>query len=173
MLGQWIIDEEGVESRDGRIRGLGLLPVSSRFASRKQTHQVTGKVVATDGFLEGAAGLELEGYEIHMGETYQKGPEHSDSVPFELTRRSSKDEVVADGFVGHGRWVVGTYVHGLFHNTELRRSILARVGARKGTELTFTDDEFSQSAEYDKLVETVRGSLDMDDLYRIVGLRGE
>ena len=172
MLGQWIIDEEGVESRDGRVRGLGLLQVSTRFASRKQTHQVTGTVTAGDGLLEGAAGLELEGYEIHMGETSPEEPAYSDSAPFELMRRSGEDEVVADGFMGHGGWVVGTYVHGLFHNTDLRRSILARVAERKGAELTFTDDEFSQSAEYNRLAETVRDSLDMDELYRIVGLRG-
>ena len=70
-------------------------------------------------------------------------------------------------------WIMGTYLHSLFHNTELRRCILARIAERKGLSLIFEQDTFSQSDEYDKLAGLVRLNLDIDAFYRIIGLRHE
>jgi len=168
MLGRAIHDPTGIESRLGEVAGLGLLPVVTRFDSHKETHQVSGLVAADHGLLKGARGLELEGYEIHMGSSDTKG---GGPAPFDLSRRSGGQTAEGDGAISADGWTLGTYVHGLFHNAELRRCILRRLAERKGVVLPPSDAAFSQSAEYDKLAELLRESLDMDAVYRAAGLK--
>jgi adenosylcobyric acid synthase len=139
MLGRAILDPLGIESSENEVRGLGLLPVVTRFSAEKQTHRVSGTVEADYGLLEGACGLPLSGYEIHMGTTVlepSSGP-GSPSVPFRVSIRSEASVDAADGSLSSAGWVMGTYVHGLFHSPELRRSMLRRLAAR-GTQGTDT-----------------------------------
>jgi cobyric acid synthase len=65
---------------------------------------------------------------------------------------------------------MGTYIHGLFHSPELRRSMLRRLAARKGRTLSLEEDAFSQSREFDKLADLVRESIDMDAVRLLTGL---
>jgi adenosylcobyric acid synthase len=66
--------------------------------------------------------------------------------------------------------MVGTYVHGLFHNAAIRHCILRQVAARKGASLPLKQNGFTQSQEYDKLADLLRQSLRMEAVYRITGL---
>ncbi len=167
MLGRLLLDPDHVESGEDAAPGLGLLPVATRFARTKQAHQVAGHVVAGHGLLEGAAGLPFQGYEIHMGTTQ---PLEDATFPMRVTRRSGRQTDSGDGCLSQDGWVLGTYVHGLFHNAPLRHSILRQVAARKGLSLALKEDGFSQSREYDRLADLVRSSLDMGRVYRIAGL---
>jgi adenosylcobyric acid synthase len=68
---------------------------------------------------------------------------------------------------------LGTYVHGLFHNTELRRAMLKELARRKGVRLPESPDsngELDLDREYDRLADWVRSSLDMDLVYELAGL---
>ena len=65
---------------------------------------------------------------------------------------------------------LGTYLHGLFHNREVRRSILACAGARRGLSLPTGHDDIEPSAEYDKLASLVREHLDLGLIYALTGL---
>ena len=174
MLGQRVVDHGGIESTQPSTPGLGLLPVVTEFADRKETRQVRGTVAADRGLLRGARGLPVEGYEIHMGTTRveRDGGGESSEVAFRLSSGSGDDAQRDDGYVSPGGWVLGSYMHGLFHNTELRQAILARVAARRGISLDLGADGFSQAGEYDKLADLVRDSLDMHALYDILGLPG-
>ena len=67
MMGKRILDPHRVESGREATEGLGLLPVTTIFATTKETHRVVGEVMANSGVLRGARGLPVEGYEIHMG----------------------------------------------------------------------------------------------------------
>jgi adenosylcobyric acid synthase len=166
MLGRTILDPDGVESDRPEIDGLGLLPVTTTFVGRKETVRVTGSVAAGRGLLAGAEGLPLEGYEIHMGVTEGNVEDH----PFRtagLATTSERD----DGCLSADGWTAGTYIHGLFHNTALRRSVLNRLAERKGVSLSFEDDDFSQSAEFDKLAALIRDSIDVAAVYRAAGLK--
>ena len=50
MLGELLVDEEGVEAAPGtRTPGLGLLPVETRFVGTKTTRQASGEVLAGAG----------------------------------------------------------------------------------------------------------------------------
>ena len=73
MLGQKILDPQGVESAEAEVSGLGLLDVVTTFAPEKSTRQVRARVLSDLGLLSGTKGQELEGYEIHMGQTDSRG----------------------------------------------------------------------------------------------------
>ncbi|MCW2495213.1 cobyric acid synthase [Jatrophihabitans sp.] len=101
MLAESIDDE--VESRQGRVDGLGLLPTSVRFARAK----TLGHPVAE------ALGETVRGYEIHHGIVDVCGGE-----PF------------LEGCRVGSVW--GTSWHGIFDNDAFRRAFLAMVAAHTG-----------------------------------------
>ena len=170
MLGEAILDPLGVESDNPEVRGLGLLSVTTTFVPEKETHQVAGTSASNIGLLAGSDGLSFEGYEIHMGNSRSSGEASENNRPFRIATRSGVPVDGFDGALSEDGWVLGTYVHGLFLNTELRRSIFSRIAARKGVKTDFAADDFSQSEEFDKLATLIRNSLDMDAIYAIAGL---
>ena len=171
MLGRRVLDPEHVESERDEVTGLGLLPIVTRFGGHKETHQVSGRVAADHGLLEGSAGTAFEGYEIHMGTTVEG--ECSGATAFRLTERSGQASSAPDGCASESGWVLGTYVHGLFHNDRLRRNILEAVARRKGVSLPSGADAFDQSREYDKLADLVRSHVDMGAIYGMAELSFE
>ena len=168
ILGQTLLDPEHVESTQAHADGLGLLPVSTTFLPDKTTHQVQGSVQASHGLLAGAAGLPVTGYEIHMGRTVGEGID----APFRINERSRSQCDELDGCMDASGNVLGTYMHGLFHNEALRRSILATLAAKKGVSLSLDGSVVSREAEYDKLAELVRGTLDMRLVYAVLDAEG-
>ena len=162
MLGRRILDPHHAESRREEVEGLGLLPVTTAFASTKETHRVTASVVGGRGLLEGCGGAEIEGYEIHMGRTETAG-----EAPFRVTTRSSRAVDSLDGATDAEGCTLGTYIHGLFHNDALRRSLLRRLAEWKGVAL---DPAAGIDAEYDKLAAFVREHLDIRLISSIAGL---
>ena len=169
MLGQTLRDPDHVESSITEMEGLGLLPISTVFRGTKETHRVKGRIAASVGILSGAAGLPVQGYEIHMGQTVQ----HGGAAPVRIEERSDAPVTGAgawDGAIDSTGMVLGTYLHGLFHNGELRRSVLNELARRKGVSLPTAANDLDLDLEYDRLAEWVRSSLDMDLVYRMAGL---
>jgi adenosylcobyric acid synthase len=164
MLGTVLQDPDGVESERAQVAGLGLLPVTTTFAQQKTTHQVTAQVIADVGLLSGATGLAIRGYEIHLGQTAADDP-----TPLQLRERSGAPIAVGDGALGHGGWVWGTYIHGLFHNNALRRRVLTNLAARKGARLEDERAGLDREAQYDRLAACLREHLDMPLIGDIVG----
>ena len=168
MLGRALLDPDGVESSRTESRGLGLLQASATFVKQKSTHQVKGKVDGRRGLLSGCQGAEVTAYEIHMGITTS----HDDlSQPFIIETRSGRSTKFSDGSMDGEGLTLGTYLHGLFHNRAVRRSILECAARRKGVALSDAGEEIEPSAEYDKLAALVREHLDMKLLYSVTGLK--
>lgn len=163
MLGERILDPEGVESSQDEVKGLGLLPVTTVFGGTKATQQVEGTVSMSAGLLASCEGVHIKGYEIHMGTTDGGGL-------FALDRRSGVAVSERDGAMDVEGKTLGTYMHGLFHNREFRRAVLGQLAAWKGVVLP-AGDEVDLDAEYDKLAALVRANVDMEALYRVAGLR--
>ena len=164
MLGRSIRDPLGVESPAGeRLPGLGLLAVSTEFEEAKTTRQVSGEALAGPGFLSGAAGKQVTGYEIHMGHS------EPDGEPGRSVFRLAGGDAV-DGAVDASGRIWGTYLHGVFDNEGFRRAWLRSLGW-VGTEGAM-DLAARREADYDRLAASVRRSLDMARLRRIVGLPG-
>ena len=165
MLGQRIDDPEHVESEFSHQEGLGLLPITTTFLPDKETNQIKGKVIADSGLLGEAVDTCFEGYEIHMGRTKSEGGK----AAFRIWERSGQACDIPDGCLDDSGRVLGTYIHGLFHNKELRRSILRCIASNKGCSITLANAE--EQRDYDRLAGLVRGSLDMDLVYGIIGLQ--
>ncbi len=168
MLGRALLDPDGVESPRAETTGLGLLPTSTTFLREKSTHQVRAKVVRGKGLLSGCMGSELTAYEIHMGVTSSNGIDN----PFVIESRSGRSINLPDGALDPESLTLGTYLHGLFHNRNVRRSILECAARRRGVSLSTNGSEIEPSVEYDKLAALVREHLDMGLVYRVMGLSG-
>ena len=169
MLGNKLYDPEGVESTVKEMDGLGLLAMDTVFAGHKETHRVRGKVVQDTGLLAGGKGLSLQGYEIHMGRTTAE----NGRAAFNIEDRSDvpvTQDTAFDGALASSGRVLGTYIHGLFHNGELRRCILQALARAKGITLPPFVGDHSIDHEYDKLADWVRASLNMDLIYQMSGL---
>ena len=180
MLGRRLADPDRVESSITELPGLGLLPVETVFQGTKETHRIEGVIApgAAVGLLAGAAGLPVRGYEIHMGRT-TGAPDagagaagETLAAPLRIHYRADAPAAGLsdpDGAVDAEGRVLGTYVHGLFHNAELRQAILQTLARRKGMTLP-PDPGLDLDREYDRLADWVRGSLDMELVYRLAGL---
>jgi adenosylcobyric acid synthase len=169
MLGSRILDPDKIESQHSEMTGLGLLSVTTQFAEVKETHRIRGEVVRNGGLLAGAEGAPISGYEIHMGRTWGEGI----GSAFRIDDRS--DVIVdrsnsGDGALDASGWVLGTYIHGLFHNARLRRALLQALARRKGASLPLQPADLAFDQEYDKLADWVRSSLKMDLVYQMAGL---
>ena len=163
MLGEKILDPQGVESPHHETAGLGLLPVVTEFAPEKSTRQVRATVMADLGLLAGAAGLEVGGYEIHMGQTRVA----SGAPAFHVCATPEGPADYADGVLDSRGMVMGTYLHGLFYNDAFRQAFLNNLRRLYGLAES-NGATVSRDRDYDKLADLVRGSLDMPQVYRIL-----
>ena len=156
ILGERVKDPYGIESDIKEIPGLGILDTETVMEKEKNTIQYTGKLVNTKGILEGLDGTEIKGYEIHQGVTV--GNESS------VTEDDHIVAVVKDN-------IFGTYLHGIFDNEKVTRTILNRIRDKKGMEQLgegITFDEYRER-EFDKLEKVVRENIDIKKIYEILG----
>lgn len=174
MLGQEVSDPDGIEQK-GTIRGLGLLPTRTVFDKEKTRTRVQGRFLATEGILKELSGTELEGYEIHMGETFLL--DHSKSL-VEFADIADKNGSGASGNSGNVRVdgaqcgnVYGCYVHGIFDAAGCAKGFLSALLKKKGydpSDVQVTDWKAYKEGQYDKLADIIRESLDMERIYQII-----
>ena len=160
MLGRRIVDPEGVESPGVETPGLALLGVDTVFAGRKRTVRVSGE---TAGAALVPAGVELRGYEIHMGRTSRA----RDVRPFARLRAAAGGAAHPDGAVSAGGLVCGTYVHGLFDAPPFRAALLNRLRLAAGLPPRPATRNIS---DIERLADHVEAHLDMARLDAIAGL---
>lgn len=165
MLGQRVLDPDRVESPLTEVEGLGLLPVQTVLSGAKVTQRVTGMVATPRGLLGAVGEGRLMGYEIHVGDTEALAP-----ISPALWLRRSGGEEVADGCIDERGGILGTYVHGLLDNREVRSSVIEfLVRRRKLWAGTARAAYFDRQAEYDRLADVVRRSLDLQAIYELIG----
>jgi len=162
MLGKSIDDPDRVESKEGNVTGLGLLDNKTVFDHAKTTTQVKARVTADDGLLKGMKGIDIAGYEIHMGQTSSQ-----DCLPaFQVMETPQGKADYFDGTIsGDGR-VLGTYIHGLFHNSDFTHAFLNGLRQRRGLSAA-PATSISRQEQYDKLANMIRQNLDMSQVYKI------
>jgi adenosylcobyric acid synthase len=163
MLCRKLCDPWNVE-QGGEMAGLGLINAETVFEKQKIRTRVNGRFDKLSGIFAGLSGKSFEGYEIHMGITTSSAPQNHIST---LTTPDGGTKV--DGLCCNN--VYGSYVHGLFDNEEVLNGIAKALMEGKG--LTYDQEQsFDVAAhkerEYDKLADTLRKSLDMDKVYRIL-----
>ena len=162
MLGKNIHDPYKVESPEDNIAGLGLLDNETTFNRDKTTTQVKAQVIADDGLLKGLKGLEVTGYEIHMGQT-----ENQDYLPaFQVLETPQGKADYFDGAIDSNGRIFGTYIHGLFHNTDFTHAFLNRLRQLRGLPAAAAMS-VNRQEQYDKLAKIIRQNLDMSQVYKI------
>jgi len=114
MLTRHIIDKYGVEERRGVYQGLGFIPTDTHFLNTKVTQYSRGHIVK---HLPHIGGIPVEGYEIHHGQT-------TTHKPFAIL--GGKE----DGY--YDNRIVGTYLHGLFHNKAFSEQFFNMVRRERG-----------------------------------------
>jgi len=163
MLGDTLIDE--VESGLGTLPGLGLLNTVTRFAPHKTTTQATATLNdALPGLLAAASGMNLRGYEIHMGETTL-----SDGAR-PLMQLCKNGLFSADGAVSEDGLVFGTYLHGLFDSDDFTRALVNTLRERKGLAALDSDFHYARykAQQFDILAESMRQHIDLEKIYTIM-----
>ncbi|MGN0321729.1 MAG: cobyric acid synthase [Oliverpabstia sp.] len=165
MLGETLADPEGVEA-GGSMKGMGLLPMDTVFASEKTRTRVSGVFQNVAGDLQEISGTVLEGYEIHMGvSTLREGSGTLTMIQDHAATTDQKD----DG--AYCKNVYGTYVHGVFDKEEVAKAVIAALGRKKGIntdEITGVDFQEFKETQYDILADALREHLDMKKIYSIL-----
>jgi len=153
MLGADIADPHGLESDHKSIPGLGFLNVTTVLALEKTLSRVTSTHLES--------GFTVQGYEIHHGKS---GP--SNAKP--LLRQS---DGTMDGVRSPDGRVWGTYMHGIFDSDEFRRWFIDRLRTRRGlSPKEKVCARYDIEPALDRLADSVRHSIRMDQIYRIIGL---
>ncbi|CAN7513858.1 cobyric acid synthase [Agrobacterium tumefaciens] len=144
MLGKTVADPDGIEGPPATVTGLGLLDVDTVLTGDKRLVSVRGS--SFDG-------IDLSGYEMHVGETKSA----ADSLPFSMIGG------YADGTISPDGRAFGTYIHGLFADDRQRSAWLQRLGGEH-TQLNY---DAQIEAVLDRLAAHMEEHLDLDRLLSI------
>ncbi|MBU6224362.1 MAG: cobyric acid synthase [Burkholderiales bacterium] len=113
ILGEALVDAHGV---DGNAAGLGLLPLVTTFEPLKTVKRTLAKFAHVRGVLSALSGIELSGYEIHHGQTVA----HTDRLPNGNGIHEIATNLAWQNAAGN---VTGIYLHGLFENPAVLKSL--------------------------------------------------
>lgn len=147
MMGREIHDPEHVEGSVESMHGLGILPVATTISEEKRTVQ--------SEFIFRSEKEICKGYEIHMGTTELLG-----GSPLSIL----KDGTLDGCFLNEKTW--GTYLHGIFDNATVVRSILKMAG-KEASFQEFNLQEY-KNEQYNKLADHIRTSCDMEYIYQVM-----
>lgn len=161
MLGEQIADPKGVEE-GGSLRGMELLPIMTELKEEKVRCQTKGRLPELTGIFSDLSGLDYIGYELHMGKT-------DFTEPVNKADANKEDQIQAKVMVcGSHQNVYGTYVHGIFDQGGIATAVVQALAEKKGIlieEGAFEDYQSFKEKQYDKLADTLRGCLNMEEVY--------
>lgn len=150
MLGNSLKDPYNIE-HGGEMSGLGLLNTETVFEKEKVRIRVSGNLPKVSGIFSGLSNAEYEGYEIHMG-------------------ISKNDNVIVNN-----KNVYGSYIHGIFDRDTVSKEIIKALLQEKGLTYqnirSFDIKEYKET-QYNLLAESVRESLDMKYIYKVINEGG-
>jgi adenosylcobyric acid synthase len=142
MLGQEIIDEDGIEGKAGRHKGLGHLDVVTIMKPEKRLALTQAHAIATSDT--------VSGYEIHIGQT--TGPD--------CAHGWLEVGGAMHGAANPSGRVQGCYLHGLFTSDSFRQSYFNGLGLA----VSHMSYEDGVDQTLDALVDHLETHLDLDTL---------
>ena len=154
FLGGSISDPYAIESGGETVNGLNLIPVDTTMASEKTLKAVVGKHIDS--------GLSVKGYEIHHGKTEGEN----------LAACVVRDDGEVIGVKSSEGLLWGTYLHGIFDADEFRRWLVDRLRIRRGiAPKGYVCASYNLEPALDRLADAVRKSVQIDEIYKVMGLR--
>lgn len=150
MLGQVISDPYQTESSLGERAGLGLLDMTTVLAKEKSLIRKKG--------VHRPSGEQVSGYEIHHG--------ISTASPYALFHFADGSSC---GRAHENVW--GCYLHGVFDSDGFRRYYIDQLRVQKGlAPIEKVLAPYDLEAAFDRLADSLRESLEMDQIYKLLGL---
>lgn len=149
ILGKVIHDPLAIESETASTTGLGLLDIETTLEKHKQLFNVTGTLLAD--------GSEVSGYEIHAGITTGPG----------LGRPFAQLDKRTDGAISEDNHVIGTYLHGLFENSETLHSLLGWAGLN---DIEHEDYHQRREDDINRLAVAIEQHLDMSFINKLLNI---
>ncbi|MCK0162497.1 cobyric acid synthase [Marinobacter sp. S6332] len=156
MLGEQVADPNGLEGNAGSTEGLGLLEMTTTMVAGKQLKEVHGILnLQASGQAKEAV---FSGYEMHNG--VSEGAAFA--RPLGQVKGKLEGAVSADGLVA------GTYIHGIFDQSEACDVLLQWAGLH--TSGAAVDYQQHRLEQLDRLADQVEQCLDTDWLCDLLQL---
>lgn len=177
MLGERIIDEEGVEAPAGTVEpGLAVLPVETHFAPLREKVTEQSRCQIAPGALRGLfaemQGQRFQGYQIHAGRSLAHTLVQG-TTALHMADGNSLDDG-PDGWLSADGWQAGCYVHGLFENEAFRHGLLTALRQRRSPNgVPFQMGLFDRQVAYDRWADVIRQSLHMEELKTVCQIQRE
>ncbi|HEY8805085.1 MAG TPA: cobyric acid synthase [Clostridium sp.] len=186
MLGNSLNDPSGIEGSSQETEGMKLLDIDTVFEDEKITTRVKVRSINMRGIsdisckkekLDQSRNISIEayGYEIHMG-ICKYG--HKAKPLFEIYNRSGEQSSLEgehtssfDGAINARGNIMGTYIHGVLDGVEFREHMVNKLRIKKGMEPKKSKVyECLREKELDKLAGIVRNNIDMNLIYKTLGI---
>lgn len=189
MLGNFVKDPYGVETDNLNTEGMKLLDIDTIFEEEKVTSRVKAIAASEDLFKDvnkyivnynnvdekkecekhNSMNSSVYGYEIHMG--ICKYGDNSKPL-FNIIDKNGQKVNYNDGAINKKGNIMGTYIHGIFDSVYFREYIVNFLRNKKGINLKKSKEyEKLRERELDRLADIVREALDMESIYKIMGLK--
>lgn len=173
MMGATLDDPSGFEGAPGRSRGLGLLPIRTRFVEPKIVRSVVATPLA--GHPWAAPGVPSAGFEIHRGRSERLGA----ARPLYTVRIQGSGPAAdeSDGAVTDRGRVWGTVLHGILNSPTAARGIARWARSYERPANPFLSRPPSSASELfphldrtiDAIADLLEAHLDLPALGRILG----
>ncbi len=188
ILGHWIHDPEGIESKAGSTKGLGLLDIETTLTPQKMLRNVRGEGIHSV-FSSTSKTVTLSGYEIHAGRSQGpdlerplfklvyaspvSDPKVNSDVPFDIGSDSaadtSLDDAFYDGALNSDQSVLGSYVHGMLDDGVFLQWVLDWAGLN-AEQAQFDYQRFRQQ-EFDRLADAVEQAIPLERIKTLLSLK--
>ncbi len=159
ILGTKIIDETFKESKYGSVEGIGLLDAKTKFERIDKIVTQSKAHILGNGMFKSIKGSSVKGYELHEGLTVLgKSKPMFKIIQGVGNHPSSPYDGAVEGYV------MGTYLHGIFHNYKFRRTFTDYLRVQNGLDaLGFSEDNFESLKKFsiDRLAEIVEENVDL------------
>lgn len=153
MLGSRIEDPYEIESEAGSVEACGFLEMNTILEKDKNLLQYQGSFQFGKDCLEKMNGISVKGYEIHQGVSMS-----------EMRDAMREDRIIS---LAKGR-VWGSYLHGIFDNTEFLNRLLEEFRQKKNLEGSLQDYQEYREEQWEKLEQLYRKHLDISRIYKIM-----
>jgi len=159
MLGKSIEDTHNVDGPLTQNTGLGIINMDTLMQKEKLTERIEGVIKTDNDLCENLQGINISGYEIHMGTSILKSME---GQIFTETKNGT------GGYCADN--ILGTYIHGVFDNVQFTTGLLNNIRKKKGLASVKEIKDFKQIKEdsFDSLAALMKEHIDMDKIKEII-----
>lgn len=154
MLGTKISDPLKIENGK-TAEGLRLLEMETMFGHNKLQRAIKTRLNYGGELLKYAEGMDIAGYELHMGES---------KIQKKYACLTDEGGIVE-------RNIYGSYIHGFFDSPGIADGLIQKLKGEKGLE-GMEESNFSafKETQYDLLAESVKKAISMKMLDQIIGI---